>query len=395
MTLRAVTLRVAAHAWLTCALLLCATPCHGSTPPPPLQPGEHPVAGSTEAQLWYGMDQAEKDIKVSPVRVRDPQLDAYVHGVMCKVTGDYCPDLRLYIMDVPEFNAQMAPNGMVLVFTGALLRIHDEAELALVLGHEFAHYRLRHGLQFWESAKRTTAVFTTIGVGNGLVGGLAQLIGVAGLFQYSRDFERQADRVGFQTAVAQGYDPQAGVRLWARIDREQSASKSGHRFTVFASHPKTAERLEDVRAAAAATPPGTYHDGRDAYRAAVRPFIAHWLDEELARRTYDTSIRMISDLRADASPEWAGTLDYYLAQAYRQRRGDGDAARAADLYRQAIAQTDAPAGAWREIGLDLRQSGQRAAAIDAFKRYLQMDPQADDRAFIEHYLSQMEMENKP
>ncbi|MBS0458187.1 MAG: M48 family metalloprotease [Proteobacteria bacterium] len=379
-------------AWLRgtgLALLLCVAPAWADIPPP-LQPHEHPVDGSTEAQLWYGMDEAEKDIKASPLRVHDPALNDYVHGVMCKVTGDYCPDLRLYIVDVPQFNAQMAPNGMVLVFTGALLRIHDEAELAIVLGHEFAHYRLRHGLQFWEKAKRTSAVFASFGVGGGLVGGLAQLVGMASLFQYSRDFERQADRVGFATAVAHGYDPQAGVRLWTRIDAEEKASKSGKHFTVFASHPKTAERVEDVRAAAAVAPPGLYRDGRDGYRAAVKPFLAHWLDEELDRRTYDTTIRMMSDLRAAAPPDATGLLDFYLAQAYRQRHGDGDATTAGQLYEQAVNEPGAPAGAWREVGLSRMQHGQRSAAADALHRYLQLDPQAQDRAFIAQYLGELE-----
>jgi predicted Zn-dependent protease len=355
----------------------------------PLQPGEHPVAGSTESELWYGMERAEKDIRTSPILVRDPQLNAYVQGVVCKVTGDYCRDLRVYVVDVPMFNAQMAPNGAVLVFTGALLRVHDEAELAFVLGHEFAHYRLRHGLQFWNKTKHASALFATIGAGSGLAGGLAQMVGMASVFAYSRDDEREADRLGFATAVAHGYDPQAGVRLWSRMQREEQAGKS-KRFSVFASHPKTAERLEDVRAAAAAMPPDDYRDGRDAYRAAVRPFLAHWLDEELSRRTYDTSIQVIKDLRDDASEDNAGTLAFYLAQAYRQRRGDGDAAKASALYREAIAHADAPADAWREYGLDLRQAGQRAAAIEALHRYLQLAPQANDRAFIERDLAELE-----
>jgi predicted Zn-dependent protease len=372
------------------ALLVATASSFAEPPPPPLQPGERPLAGSTEAELWYGIDQAEKGIKVSPILVRDPQLNAYVHGVVCTVTGDYCRDLRVYIVDVPLFNAEMAPNGVVLVFTGALLRMHDEAELAVVLGHEFAHYRQRHGLQYWNKAKHTTAVFTTFGVaGGGLVGGVAQMAGKASMFSYSRDFEREADRLGFATAVSHGYDPQAGVRLWSRILREEKASKSSH-FVVFASHPKTEERLEDVRAAAAAIPPGDYHDGHVAYQAAVRPFLAHWLDEELARRTYDTSIQVIADLRDGAPESSLGTLTFYLAQAYRQRRGDGDAAMASRLYRDAIAHADAPPAAWREYGLDLRQDGQRVAAADALHRYLQLAPQADDRAFIEQYLAEPE-----
>lgn len=367
-----------------CAGLLATLPAFAAAPPP-LQPGEHPLPGSTEAELWYGMDRAEKDIAVSPLRVRDRPLNEYVQRVLCRVTGDYCKDLRLYVVDVPQFNAQMAPNGMVLVFTGALLRIHDEAELAFVLGHEFAHYRLRHGLQFWNQAKHTSAVFASFGVGGGLVGGLAQVMGMASLFQYSRDFEREADRIGFQTAVAQDYDPLAAVRLWTRLLREEQASHSSH-FTIFASHPKTAERLVDVRNAAAAVTPRPWQDSTDAYRSAMRPYLAHWLDEDLARRTYDSSIQLITDLRESAPEDSAGTLAFYLAQAYRQRRSDGDAARASELYRQAITHADAPAAAWREYGLDLRQAGRTTAARDALRHYLQLAPQAEDRAFIDSYL---------
>lgn len=375
-------LPVAALAWLLGVPTAMAAP-------PPIQPGERPVPGSTEAELWYGMDRAERDIAASPIRIRDKQLVAYVQRVLCEVTAASCPDLRLYIVDVPQFNAQMAPNGMVLVFTGALLRMHDEAELAIVLGHEFTHYRLRHGLQFWIKARHTSAVFASLGVGGGLVGGLAQVVGMASLFSYSRDFEREADREGFAAALAHGYDPQAGVRLWARMLREEKASRERH-YTVFASHPKTAERLQDVRAAAAAAPAGTWHDGRAVYQQAVRPLLPHWLDEELSRRTYDASIQVITDLRADAPADEQGLLAFYLAQAYRQRRAVGDAERASALYREAIAHADAPADAWREYGLDLRQAGQRAGAIAALQRYLQLAPQAQDRAFIEQDLAELE-----
>ncbi|MEY3373263.1 MAG: hypothetical protein RLZZ537_1731, partial [Pseudomonadota bacterium] len=91
------------------ALLALITVAHANTPA--LKPGEKPAPGSTEAELWYGMDQAEKQIRDSPLRVTDPALNGYVQDVLCKVTADYCNDLRLYIIDVPVFNASMAPNG--------------------------------------------------------------------------------------------------------------------------------------------------------------------------------------------------------------------------------------------------------------------------------------------
>ncbi len=376
------------------ALLLAGAAC-AAPPILPIQSGERPLPNSTEAELWYGMDQAEKDIKVSPLLVHDPALDAYVQGVACSVARDACKDLHIYVVDIPAFNAETAPNGIVLVFTGALLRMRDEAELALVLSHEFAHYQQRHGLRFWIKAKHETAFLATFGVitiggGVGLVGGIASVVGAANMFQFSRDFEREADSLGFRNATSLGYDPQAGVRVWTRLAREEKASKEHKRSPVFMTHPKTDERLEDVRAAAAAVPPGDFHDNRAAYHAATRPFLAHWLDAELSRRTYDTTIQLIGDLRDGADPDSTGTLTFYLAEAYRHRGKNDDRATASKLYAEAITHADAPADAWREYGLDLRQNGQPAAAAEALRHYLQLSPQAGDRAFIEKYLTELE-----
>ena len=363
--------------------------------PPPLQPGEKPVAGTTEAELWYGMDQAEKELRQAPVLVRDPALNAYVRDVACKVTGDYCPNLRVYIVDVPVFNASMAPNGAMLVFTGALLRIHDESELALVLGHEFAHFKLRHSLQYWEKAKHTSAFLATLSVvtyagGVSLVGSVAQLVGAANMFSYSRDKEREADRVGFQVATALGYDPQAGVRVWTRMLAEEKANPRPKPSPVFASHPKTAERLQDITAAANALPAGSVNNRTETYHAAMRPFLDHWLEAELSRRMYDTSIEVIGNLKTTADTDSQGTYCFYLAEAYRRRNKTDDRAKAQLLYLEAVSHADAPADAWREQGLILRDNGHRAEAALALHHYLDAKPTANDRAFVESYLSDLE-----
>jgi predicted Zn-dependent protease len=363
--------------------------------PPPLQPGEKPLTGSTEAELWYGMDQAEKELRQAPVLVRDPALNAYVHEVACKVTGDYCSNLRVYIVDVPVFNASMAPNGAMLVFTGALLRMHDESELALVLGHEFAHFKLRHSLQYWEKAKHTSAFLATLSVvtyagGVSLVGSVAQLVGAANMFSYSRDKEREADRVGFQVATALGYDPQAGVRIWTRMLAEEKANPRPKPSPVFASHPKTAERLQDITAAANALPAGSVNNRTETYHAAMRPFLDHWLEAELSRRMYDTSIEVIGNLKTTADVDSQGTYCFYLAEAYRRRNKADDRSKAQSLYLEAVSHADAPADAWREQGLILRENGQRAEAALALHHYLDAKPTAGDRAFIEKYLTELE-----
>ena len=122
--------------WTVPALLLAAlaAPAYAAGIDDAL-PGQRPPAGSDEDELWYAMERAETELRRSPLLVRDPALNAYVRDVACKVAGDHCGDLRVYVMDVPQFNASMAPNGMMLVWTGALLRIHE----ATVIDADFGY----------------------------------------------------------------------------------------------------------------------------------------------------------------------------------------------------------------------------------------------------------------
>ena len=54
---------------------------------------------------------------------------------------------------MPQFNAMMAPNGMMLVWSGLLLRVENEAQLAAILGHELGHYLERHSVEQLRAAK--------------------------------------------------------------------------------------------------------------------------------------------------------------------------------------------------------------------------------------------------
>ncbi len=378
------------------ALLACAS----SEPVRVATPGSRPTAGSDEDALWYAMQRSERELQSSPQLVRDPALNAYVRGVACKVAADYCADLRVYIVEQPWFNAMMAPNGMLIVWTGALLRVRNEAELAFVIGHEAGHYRAQHVLRQWRRSKDVSALMSAFevasaGVGVPIAGQLGALAGYAALFSFSREQEREADRLGFAAMVARGYDPQSGVELWARMLREEDSKTYGKSWPAFASHPPTRERLDDIRAAVAAiaiSANRAHGSERNvaAYRAATHPFLAHWLDAELARRQYAASILVVSELLVDASTDDRALLSFYLGEAYRRRANPTDRAEAARWYAQAIALPDPPAAAWRERGMALRDAGQRSEAADALRRYLDLAGNASDRAFVEHDLAELQ-----
>jgi predicted Zn-dependent protease len=383
-----------AAAPLVLALAMTLAGCASQAPYRDNKPGTTPVAGTDEAELWYAMEREETELARSPMRVRDPALNQYVHDVACKASAGYCKDLRIYIMNVPAFNASMAPNGMMIVWTGALLRMRNEAELAFVVGHEAGHFRGQHSLHQWRRMKDTSAflsAFQVLAYGAGAPN--AAMLGSLGIyatmFKFSRDQERDADRLGFQAVVEDGYDPNAGADLWARMLREQNTDKYRSKSTVFATHPATEERLADVRTAAAAIPNPPTTRNASQYRAATRPFLEAWLVAELAQRRYDSSILVIQELLADAPAEDRGLLTFYLGDAYRRRGLPGDRDKARDLYVSAADMQGVPPAAWRELGFALVDSGNKPGARRAFEHYLQVAPEADDRAFVRRAMDKL------
>ena len=357
-------------------------------------PDATPLQDSDEAELWYAMERAETELKRSPLLVRDPVLNAYIRDTACKVAGAHCKDIRVYVMDVPQFNASMAPNGMMLFWTGALLRIRDEAELAFVLGHETGHFTARHSIRQWRRMKGASAwlgAFQLVAYGAG-AGGIAQLgtlAGMAAIFKYSRDMEREADALGFDSVVAHGWAPSAGADLWARMWREEQTRKYDRPLPVFSTHPASQERLNDIKAEAAAIANAPTDRGRDRYRVAVRPLLPKLLDEELGNRRYAGSILVIGELLADAPVEDKGLLTFYLGEAYRRRGLGDDKAKAASYYAQAVALPNPPAAAWREHGFVQRAAGEATGARAALRRYLLEAPTAEDRAFVQRELDKL------
>ena len=104
--------------WLVLLVLAsCAT-----APSADLAPGEKPARGSTEANLWMVMDRVETQLEASGQVVGDPALDAYLVALVCRLEPERCRNIRIYVVDVPHFNASMAPNGVMQVWTGLLLR---------------------------------------------------------------------------------------------------------------------------------------------------------------------------------------------------------------------------------------------------------------------------------
>ncbi len=376
---------------LAALALLCSC---ATTPPAPAPVGYEPVdQSSDEAGLWAQMVKIEEALAASPARVRDERLEGYLREVSCKVAPDYCADLRIYLIRQPYFNAAMYPNGVMLVWTGLLLRVEDEAQLAFVLGHELSHYRHRDTLARWRQIKRTEGILASLSVAGGAVG--AGLVGVAGaisgyaaLFAYGRDLERQADRYGLQRMQQAGYDPSAPGRLWRAMWEEDKVRDKEMLSAIFATHPATEERANELSAQGARLSAGADH--RKRYQEHIAAWRSDWLDDELGRRHYTQTEVLLRRLLA--LPEADHTTHFAQAEFYRLRNAHGDLALALPAYDRALADPAAPPRVHRQRAQVRAKLGDRSGARADYRRYLEQQPNAPERAVIEQLITELEQE---
>ncbi|MBL8488988.1 MAG: M48 family metalloprotease [Rhodocyclaceae bacterium] len=354
-----------------------------------------PESGTDEGGLWAFVDREETKLRRSRFVLRDRPLNEYLTGIACRLAGDHCPDLRVYVVRTPVFNASMAPNGMLQIWTGLLLRMANEAQLAAVIGHEIGHYLARHSLDRLRDAKSRSAFGQFLGIalaaaGAGGAGSLAQLAVVASAFAYGRDHEREADRIGQELMARAGYDPGEAPRVWSQLLAEIKAEADWvgeleRRSVLFASHPHPEERMETLGERATELRRDGMGTGTEPWRRACGPYRKTLLEDELRRRRSGETLALLDRMIAaePTDPE----LHYFRGEAYRQRGADGDNARALDAYAAAETFPAAPAELHRGRGMILQATGDEPGASQAFAAYVRLRPDAEDAALFQRYVN--------
>ncbi|KUR70078.1 hypothetical protein AQZ52_14505 [Novosphingobium fuchskuhlense] len=331
------------------------------------------------------VDETERRIRNSPQLITDPDLHAYIRSVLCRTVGEArCGAARLYIVRTPEANASMAPNGMMQINSGMLLHLTNEAQLAAVLGHEFAHYEHRHALLWFQElkSKGNTALWLTLtGIGLLAVPGI-----VSGLSGYSRDMEREADIDSLARLSAAGYSLSEISAPWKLFRAEWDATaierkRKSHTLKddkADGSHPSLSERIAYTEAEAAKQAPGA-EVGREPYRAALARWLPGFLDDQIKLNDFGASDVLIGSL---AQQTGSAALLVARGDLYRTHAKPGDLEKAEGFYADAIAASDAPAEAWRGRGLVRIKLGRVDEGKADLRSYIERNPAAPDRAMM-------------
>lgn len=364
-------------------------------PPPPPYAGAYQPQGTDEIGMWHDADEDERRLANAPLVVRDEALNSYVRDTLCSAVGaDRCKAARIYILRTPVFNATMSPNGTMRVFTGLLLRMRSEAELAAVLGHEFGHFERRHSLAAFKAQRSGSDMLSWTGVLTAMSGSYqaqssfnsVQMSIYGGLYRYQRDNEREADLLGLGYLNASTLRPQAAAQVWRNVMAEAEASASARglkkpRFDAIAftaSHPPDAERAAYL-GELAAPDAAARDDGAARYRQAMARWMPLFLDDQIKLNDFGASEHIITTLSADG---WTAPLWLARGDLYRARGNPRDLVAAGVFYGNAAALDPTLPEAQRGLGLALLKTARPAEGRAALGRYLALRPDAPDAAMI-------------
>lgn len=346
-----------------------------------------PAADSDEGGLWGLMDREEARLRRSPLTIHDAGLRAYLGELVARLAGTHGPDIRVHAVRMPLFNALMAPNGMMLVWSGLLLRVENEAQLAAILGHELGHYLERHAVEQLRAAKDRAVLGQLVGLIGGVGGVVGQIGLLASTFAFSREHETRADRLGMALMQQAGYDGREAATVWDNLLAELKVTggeEAGRRGDLFGTHPTTEGRRDELLQLAGDR---GGQRGAERFHEAIAPLRFGWLQDEIKRGQYEESL-VLFDRMLQRRPQDADVL-FARGEVFRLRDDGGDAQRAlADLQR-ACAASQPPALAWRSLGLLHKQHGAPAAALQSFERYLALAPDAPDAGLVRAYLSEL------
>ena len=237
-----------------------------------VQTGVNPVSGnrraygySWEQEVQLGRE-ADQQIQQQYGVYENEELQAYVDRVAQEVLEKSHmrrPDtparfrnteFEFRILDSPIINAFALPGGYVYVTRGLLAHLNNEAQLAVVLGHEIGHVAARHSSKQAGQRQLMQGLLVAGAVAGQAAGGAQTAQNVMGLggqaaqllsLSYSRDDERESDRLGVEYATMAGYEASEGADFFTSLERKQE--QSGQAIPTWQStHPDPGQREQTI-----------------------------------------------------------------------------------------------------------------------------------------------------
>jgi len=351
----------------------------------------HAIAEQEQrARILFVTREQEANLAAQGLLHGDATLDAYLQSVMDRLYPEKHGEYLVRALRNTEFNAFAVASGNLYVFTGALLRLRNEAELAAVLAHEGGHLVGDHMYKGTVESKSVARIGSalTLGLATTLPG-LGALVKYSTMGGFSRDLEREADHIGFQRLTAAGYEPKAAAPVFDRMASEVTERKIKQAPYIFADHPKLLERGHNFAMLAAGAPAGDLRTNE--FVAATQAVRVTTLEQIHERRDGAELIAVLGD--AGRTAEFAPSGEFLLGEGYRFRAADGDEFRALEHYTQSIEKYPDFAPAYAARGRLRARRGAHDAAIVDLERFMALAPAAPATSFARQTIDRLKKES--
>ena len=341
-------------------------------PAAPLATSQLPTLGdgsemTTSAERRLG-DRIAREIYRDPDYLDDPVLADYVQGIWqpllaaARLRGDVSPELderfawEIMLGRDRTVNAFALPGGYLGVHLGLIAVVSNRDELASVLAHELSHVSQRHISRLMAKQSQQTpwmigamilgalAASKNPDTGNALILG-GQAVAAQNQLNFSRDMEREADRVGYGVMTQAGFAPEGFVTMFDKLQQASRLNDNGA-FPYLRSHPLSSERMADMQSRQPLDAPRTL---------AAEPTLAHAMLAARARVLANSGVDALRATVSEAAPanlaklspaRQAGVLYGAALAASRLRDGAESRALLRGLRAQVQAQADPAALRW-------------------------------------------------
>ena len=228
-----------------------------------------------EVSRQYFSDQEEqalgrtimRDVYADPRYLDDPEIETYLNQLgykLVSVSSRNQREFNFFVIDDPSINAFAMPGGNIGVHTGLLLAAQSESELASVVAHEISHVTQDHiarmvaaqNQSYWPTmAALALALLASRSNPNVASAAIAstQAYSIQNQLNYSRDYEREADRLGYEMLTRADYDPRAMSEFFTRLQRA-SRFYDTSAPAYLRTHPLTSDRIADMEARSESAP---------------------------------------------------------------------------------------------------------------------------------------------
>ena len=206
---------------------------------------------SIEKEIALGK-QLSAQVEQTSKLVSDPVVNEYINRIGQNLVrnSDAKVPFTIKVIDDDTVNAFALPGGFFYVDSGLILAADNEAELAGVMAHEIAHVAARHATkQATKGQLFNLASIPLIFIGGPAGYAVQEAMALAvplGFLKFSRNAEREADLLGLEYSYASGYDPQAFVEFFEKLEAREK-KKPGFLAKTFATHPMTADRVKSAQ----------------------------------------------------------------------------------------------------------------------------------------------------